>query len=178
MVEVVEIMKARPGDLVPEGLRGRPQGTNDDAPVAFLRHRQVGKMNLAVCSLRAAEAEEQIYMMEAEAGEVAAGHLQPPAEQPSLEGGMGLEELGERQVQDTLPFSASMTIQPALHERFPKILLVLEDRSGSHQSGIQLAIEMIPEEREDFEAQAVSLTPGLQVGAIFAPAQAVAAEVV
>jgi hypothetical protein len=71
-----------------------------------------------------------------------------------------------------------MTIQPPRHQGFPEIFLLLEDGGGSKQSGIQIAVEMIPEERKDFEAQAVSLTPGLQIGAIFAPTQAVAAEIV
>jgi hypothetical protein len=178
MVEVAEIVKAWPGDLVPEWLRGQPQRTNDDAPVTLLRHRQIGKMNLAVCSLRAAEAEEQIYMVEAETGQMAAGNLQPPAKQPSLECRVGLEELGEREVQDALSPSASMAIQPVLYERSPKIFLVLEDGRGSHQSAIQIAIEMIPEEREDLEAQAISLAPGLQVRVIFTPLETMTAKVV
>jgi hypothetical protein len=178
MVEVAEIVKARPGDLVPEWLRGRPQRTDDDAPVALLRHRQIGKMNLAVCSLRAAKTEEQIYVVEAETGQVAAGDFQRPAKQPSLQGRVGREELGEREVQDTLSLAEGMAIQPVLYERSPKIFLVLEDGRGSQQSAVQIAIETISEERQHLEAQAISLAPGFKVRVIFAPREAMAAEVV
>jgi hypothetical protein len=38
-VEVRDVVKTRTGDLLPEGLGGRIQRTNDEAPVVFLRHR-------------------------------------------------------------------------------------------------------------------------------------------
>jgi hypothetical protein len=117
-------------------------------------------------------------MVKAETGELTAGHLQPPTKQPSLQGGVGLMELRQRDIQNSGSLPASMTIQPPLHKGFPETFLLLEDGGGSNQGSIQITIKMISEERKDFEAHAVSPTPGLQIGAVFAPAQAVAAEIV
>jgi len=168
---------ARPWYVVVE-IRNRLMSAGYGQPVVvFFCHHPTGKVDSTVGRGGSAKVHKAFRVVKAEPLQVAFDQLNHLAQQPPLHGGMGIQQGRNEKAAPTAVLMTRVSVQPGLHKRPPELLFLFEDLTGTHQGGTQFTVEICLKVWQQFQAQAVALAPGLQVGTVLSIGEAVAVKI-